>query len=145
MSKNLIIVAVIAIVAIGGIVFFAGGKSTQIPTSVPTEAVQQENPPPTEVMEKKEEAKEKEKAMEKTSVEIKNFAFGPKSLTIKKGTGVTFTNQDSVKHSATADDGSFDTGLLAKGESASVTFDEVGVYTYHCTPHPNMKATIIVE
>ncbi len=141
MSRNLIIAAVVVIVVIGGIVLFAGGQGTQTPTLVPTEAVQQENPSPTEVMTEKEEGA----AMEKASVEISNFAFGPKTLTVKKGTEVTFANQDSVKHSATADDGSFDTGLLAKGESGSVTFDKAGTFTYHCTPHPNIKATIVVE
>jgi len=82
---------------------------------------------------------------EKLNVEIKNFAFTPKTLTIKKGTTITFTNQDSVGHTATADDGNFGTEILAKGESGSVTFDKAGTYTYHCTPHPNMKATIVVE
>ncbi|MBI4092003.1 MAG: cupredoxin family copper-binding protein [Candidatus Levybacteria bacterium] len=82
---------------------------------------------------------------EKINVEIKNFAFGPKTLTVKKGTTIVWTNQDSVGHTATSDDGNFDTGLLEKGESKSVTFDEAGTFTYHCTPHPYMKATIVVE
>ena len=133
MSRNLIIVVVVIIVVMGGFILLAGQQGEKSATPTPTEAVQ-EQPAPTEVMQKEEGA-----------MEIKNFAFGPKTLTVKKGTTVVWTNQDSVGHTATADDGSFDTGLLAKGESGSVTFDKVGTFSYHCTPHPYMKATIIVE
>lgn len=138
MSKNLVIIGVVIIVLIAGAVLFAGQQSNQAPTPTPTGSVQQETLSPTEAVEEAE-------VMEKSSVEIRNFAFGPKTLTIKKGTTVTWTNQDSVAHTVTSDDGSFETDLLAKGESGSVTFDKAGTYSYHCTPHPNMKATIIVE
>lgn len=79
-------------------------------------------------------------------VAIQNFAFDPKTVTVKKGTKVTWTNQDSVGHTVTSDTGSeLNSKLLAKGESFSHVFATVGTYTYHCTPHPNMKATVIVE
>ena len=78
-------------------------------------------------------------------IEVKEFAFNPVTITVKVGTKVTWTNKDSVAHTATSDDGTaFDTGLLNQGESGSFTFDKVGTYGYHCTPHPNMKASIIV-
>lgn len=149
MGKYLIIAAVVLLVIVGGwiVIFSARQSSTEVKVSTPTQvptgaAIEKEEG----VMEKGEDATEEEGAMvEKTSVEIKNFAFGPKTLTVKKGTSVTFKNQDSVAHTATADDGSFDTGLLAKGESGSIAFAKGGMYTYHCTPHPYMKATIIVE
>lgn len=149
MSK-LIIAGALIIVVIGGIVLFAGMQNNQAGTPNPTPTDSTSSPQATTVQEASpspsEAAMEEEGAvMEKTSVEIKNFAFGPKTLTIKKGTSVTFTNQDSVAHTATADDGSFDTGLLAKGESGSITLDKAGTFNYHCTPHPNMKATIVVE
>jgi len=144
LSRNLIILTVAAIVLIGGVILFAGSQgSSPVPSTIPTEAVQ-EQPSPTEVLQKEEGAPPKA-GVEKLNVEIKNFAFGPKTLTVKKGTTIIWTNQDSVGHTATSDDGSFDTGLLAKGESESVTFDKAGTFTYHCTPHPYMKATIIVE
>jgi plastocyanin len=79
------------------------------------------------------------------SVEIKDFAFGPGTLTVKVGDTVTWTNKDITGHSATADDKSFDTGVLSQGESGTFTFTKAGTYGYHCTPHPNMKGTIIVE
>ncbi len=78
------------------------------------------------------------------SVTIKNYAFSPKSLTIKVGDTVTWTNRDKVGHSATADDGTFDTGVLGKGATGSFRFTKAGTYAYHCTPHPFMKASVKV-
>jgi plastocyanin len=80
-----------------------------------------------------------------SEVVISNFAYAPASLTVKAGTTVTFTNQDSIRHTITSDDGVFDSGLLGKGETFTYTFDKVGIFPYHCTPHPYMKGTIIVE
>ena len=80
-------------------------------------------------------------------VVIKDFAFGPKKITIKKGTKVTWTNQDDAKHDVAPDEKSEDfvaSKLLAKGESYSFTFEKAGTYAYHCTPHPYMKATVEV-
>ena len=48
-------------------------------------------------------------------------------------------------HTATADDSSFDTGDLDKGDSKSVTFDKPGTFTYYCRFHPFMKATVEVQ
>ena len=144
MSRNLIIIVVVIIVVIGGVILLAGQQGKKSATQAPTEAVQ-EQPAPTEVIQEEEVATEEAGMTGKASIEIKNFTFGPKTITVKKDTKVTFANQDSVSHTATSDDGSFDTGLLAKGESQSITFDEAGTYNYHCTPHPNMKATIIVQ
>ncbi|HVZ58847.1 MAG TPA: cupredoxin family copper-binding protein [Patescibacteria group bacterium] len=79
------------------------------------------------------------------TVAIKNFAFGPGTLTVKVGTTVTWDNQDSVAHSAVADDGTFDTKLLSPGEKGSFTFTKAGTYTYHCGVHPSMTGTIVVE
>lgn len=79
-------------------------------------------------------------------IEIKNFAYSPSILTIKKGDTVTWTNMDSVKHTVTSDTGKeLDSQLLTNGESYSHTFDTAGIFAYHCTPHPYMKARVIVE
>ena len=85
---------------------------------------------------------------EEVKISIANFAFAPATITIKSGTKVTWTNQDSVQHTATSilsPPESFDSGLLARGESFSFTFTKPGTYDYHCTPHPSMKGKIIVE
>ncbi|MEL6608820.1 MAG: cupredoxin family copper-binding protein [Pseudomonadota bacterium] len=77
-------------------------------------------------------------------VEIKGFAFAPGDLTIQAGDKVAFVNADRAPHTATADNGSFDTGRLGQGQEAVLTFTQPGVYTYFCAVHPAMKATITV-
>lgn len=81
------------------------------------------------------------------TVLISNFSFGPAKLTVKKGTTVTWTNQDDAHHDITPTKGADDfkaSKLLAKGESHTFTFDQVGEYSYKCSPHPYMKATVTV-
>lgn len=80
------------------------------------------------------------------AVQIKNFAFAPTPLTVRVGTTVTWTNDDPTPtiHTATADDGSFDTGNIQPGKSASHTFSTPGTYAYHCAIHNYMRATITV-
>lgn len=79
------------------------------------------------------------------SVTIVDFEFQPGSVTIDQGDTVTWTNNGPTAHSATAPDGSFDTGIFSAGQSRSHTFDEAGTFSYICTPHPNMHGTIVVR
>jgi plastocyanin len=79
-----------------------------------------------------------------TEITIENFSFSPSNLEVKIGTTVTWTNNDSAAHTATADDGAFDSGTLGNGESFSFTFNDPGTFSYFCTFHPNMTATITV-
>jgi len=131
------IAAVIVVVLIVGGLLLSNKQASQ---TVPSQVEETAESVVTQVQEVADEA-----AMAKNSVEMKDFAFSPKELTVKVGSTVTWTNNDLPGHSATADDKSFDTGVFSQGESATVTFDKVGTFSYHCTPHPNMKATIIVE
>lgn len=65
---------------------------------------------------------------------------------VASGAEVTFTNEDSVPHTVTADDGAFDAGRVEGG--ASGTFEapsEPGDYPFHCEIHPDMQATLTVE
>jgi plastocyanin len=78
------------------------------------------------------------------SVTIKDFSFSPASITVNVGEAVTWTNTGQTGHSATANDGSFDTGVFPKGQSRSHTFQEAGTFAYICTPHPFMKGTVRV-
>jgi plastocyanin len=80
-----------------------------------------------------------------TAVEIKGFAFGPDTLNVKQGSSVTFTNDDSAPHTATADDNSFDTGNLNQGDSKTVSFSAPGTIAYTCAIHPFMHGTIVVQ
>lgn len=80
-----------------------------------------------------------------SAVTIQGYAFGPSTLTVAVGTTVTWTNQDAVKHTVTANDGSFDGGPLSNGQTFSQTFAKAGTYAYHCKIHPSMTATITVH
>ena len=80
-----------------------------------------------------------------STVAIKGFAFNPTPLTVQVGDTVTWTNMDTAPHNATADNGGFKTADMQQGQSASVTVTTPGTYTYICTIHPNMKATLIVQ
>lgn len=85
--------------------------------------------------------------VEANEVTIKNFSFQPQKIQVKKGTTVTWTNQDDARHDVTPDNPSEDfkaSELLAKGESYSFTFDKVGEYSYFCSPHPYMVGVVEV-
>jgi plastocyanin len=79
------------------------------------------------------------------SVDIRDFAFWPGNLVVPVGATATWTNYDSALHSATASDGTWDTGILNKGENGPVTFSRAGSYPYYCSLHPDMKALITVR
>ena len=76
---------------------------------------------------------------------IADFQFTPAQITINQGDTVTWTNNGPTPHSATAPDGSFDTGIFPAGQSRSHTFNDAGTFSYICTPHPNMHGTIVVQ
>jgi plastocyanin len=75
---------------------------------------------------------------------IIDFAFSPATITIHVGDTVTWTNTGKQLHSATANNHSFDTGLLKTGQSASHTFTTAGTYSYICIVHPFMHGTVVV-
>jgi len=79
------------------------------------------------------------------AVEIKDFAFNPPMLTVPAGTTVTWTNNDTSPHTATASDGSFDSGNLSSGQSFSFSFSTPGYYSYACQYHAGMTGTIVVQ
>jgi len=80
------------------------------------------------------------------AVEIKDFAFGPGSITIPVGGSVTWTNMDPDPHTATAQDRAvLQSGTLEQGDSFTQAFTTAGTYEYFCEFHPNMKGTIIVQ
>ncbi len=81
-----------------------------------------------------------------SSVNIKNLAFSPSTLTVPVGTTVTWTNDDGMTHTVTSTSGpaGFDSGLMSSGSSFSHTFDQAGTYEYICTIHPSMQGQVIV-
>lgn len=82
-----------------------------------------------------------------TSVAIKNFAFDAKTVTVKKGTTVTWTNDDTANHTVTFDDSSMSSassGNLTNGATFSYKFDTAGTFAYHCAIHSSMTGTVVV-
>jgi plastocyanin len=107
-----------------------GGAATD-PTTVPAEATtpaESTTPAPNST----------------TTVDIRDHAFNPAQLNVAPGTTVTFVNNDTEPHTATADNGLFDTGVLEPGSSFDVFFDGSGTVPYHCELHPHMQGSIVV-
>ncbi len=77
-------------------------------------------------------------------VEIVDFAYDPDPVVVQVGGKVIWLNQDSAPHTATAEDGSFDTGTLEEGKLKSETFKQAGTYEYVCQIHPGMRGTVEV-
>jgi hypothetical protein len=73
-----------------------------------------------------------------------DFFFSPASVSVHVGDLVTWHNSGKEPHTATADNGSFDTGTVPAGGSASHMFTQPGTFTYVCTIHPNMHGTVRV-
>ena len=78
-------------------------------------------------------------------ISISNFAFSPASVTLKVGTTVTWTNQDSAPHTIVSDTGEWRSPRLGQGDTFSFTFDKAGTFPYHCGVHSSMTGTITVE
>jgi plastocyanin len=79
-----------------------------------------------------------------------HFRFIPSQLTIPAGTTVIWVNDEQAKHTASADDGRFESGDQALGVSYAYTFTEPGTYPYYCRYHGDvggvgMAGTIVVE
>lgn len=79
------------------------------------------------------------------TVVLYNMAFGPAALTVARGTTVTWKNDDGIVHTATSDTGAWDSGNISAGGTKSVTFNTAGTFPYHCTVHPMMTGTIVVQ
>lgn len=142
MNKNLLI-GILAVIVIAGL-GFSYWKS-----SVARQMMMQGQPTPTPLFTQGTEQSGSGDAMkppgENIPVSINGFAFNPSELRIKVGQTVTWTNEDSTAHNVVANDGSFKSETLQKGESFSHTFDKAGTFDYVCTFHAPMKAKIIVE
>lgn len=76
-------------------------------------------------------------------IDITNFTFNPVTLTIKRGTTVTWTNNDLMSHQVKSD--LFNSDILTKGKSFSFTFNDAGTINYYCSIHASMTGQIIVE
>jgi plastocyanin len=79
-----------------------------------------------------------------TRAEMRTMTFAPNRIEIAAGTTVTWTNNDPLIHTITADDKSWDSGAIEPGQTWSHTFTQPGEHSFHCTPHPFMKGVVVV-
>jgi plastocyanin len=81
-----------------------------------------------------------------TPVRIVNFQFAPEKLTVRPGTKVTWTNDDTTVHSI-KDTSPLATPVsqdLGKGATFSITYERPGSYSYICGIHQYMAGTVTV-
>jgi plastocyanin len=80
-------------------------------------------------------------------VTIDNFAFGPGTITVKRGTTVTWLNKDDEPHTVVNDGDPrvFKSKALDTDDSYAFTFDKAGTYRYFCSVHPQMQGRVVVE
>lgn len=78
------------------------------------------------------------------TVSMSQMQFNAATVTIKTGGTVTWTNNDSMPHTVTANNGSFGSEQLGAGGTFARTFDKPGTYRYYCTLHPMMRGTVVV-
>ncbi len=127
MNNKILIGIVLAIVVVGGLFYLT--KSQYQPSQQP--AMQQ----PT--------SQQPQTAVDQNTITIQNFAFNPGTLTVKQGTKVTWTNQDSAAHKIKSD--TFNSGSLNQGDKFEFTFSTKGSFDYSCSIHPSMTGKIVVE
>ena len=130
--KTLIFILVLAVISFSGCIQNLQNQTTHNQTSGqnPTTSNQTLNPATTS----------------KYTVIAQNFTFTPRILMVPTGTTVTWINeQQSTTHNVYSDTGTFQSKNLNNGDSYSFKFIKSGTYRYHCTIHPNMTGTIIVQ
>lgn len=72
-------------------------------------------------------------------------AYVPNPATIAQGAVVTWSNTDSTTHDIVSDTGAFDSGRMAPNDNFKFTFSAKGTFPYHCSIHPGMTGTIVVQ
>lgn len=146
-SKPLLAAALVALSL--GLVACGSSGSDSSSTEAETAPAGQESGESTEAGSEAGETTESEPApsgaaAKSEKVQIVEFTYEPDPVVVQVGGKVTWQNQDTAPHTATADDGSFDTGTIEQGKLGSATFKEPGTFTYHCEIHPTMHGTVEV-
>lgn len=139
---TVIVVVVLAAIAVGATAFKDDSTNSSTTNNDMMNMPMSQDSPMTSDM-----STDSSPAVEGNQVTYKGFSVSPKTLKVKKGTTVTWTNQDDAKHDVMPDTETAEfkaSELFGKGESYSVTFNTVGTFNYICSPHPYMKGTIEV-
>ena len=88
-----------------------------------------------------------EAASKEVQVVMEKMAFHPDTVTVVKGTKVTWTDKQSfIPHNVISDTkGLFDSGNMHKNDTFSYTFNDTGTFNYYCSHHKKMRGTVIVK
>lgn len=142
--KPLLLAALVALslglAACGG----SGSDSTSEAETAPPASEESGSPEAETGAETESEPAPSGEAAKSEKVDIVEFTYQPDPVVVQVGGKVIWQNQDTAPHTATADDGSFDTGTIEKGKIGSETFKEPGTFTYFCEIHPTMHGTVEV-
>lgn len=117
--------------------------ATPAPTATPTPAATATATPAPTATATATQAPAAPASTEVRATDIQGIAFEGR-IEVEVGTTVTWTNQDGVFHTVTADDRSTDSGTFAQGRTYSLTFTQSGTFSYFCTVHPFMQAVVVV-
>ena len=150
MNKTIISLVVVAVVVVGGYFLFKG--SYQLAPVVPQTSNQQPISQPSAS-----EPSTQQPASQSTTsiptqavlptthnVSIQGFSFSQKSINVKKGDTVVWTNKDSAPHTVTGGNGGPASGALNDGGTYLFTFNSAGTFDYHCAIHPSMTGSVVV-
>ncbi len=77
-------------------------------------------------------------------VAIVDFAFQPALTIVGVGDTVEWTNTGNAHHTVDSDTEIFESDILNPGETYRYTFDEPGIFPYHCDIHPHMRGMVVV-
>lgn len=89
-------------------------------------------------------ATDSKQSAKETRIEIKDFSFQPKLVTVPVGAKVVWVNKDEEPHTVVSTDKTFLSKALDTDDTFAFTFDKPGTYEYFCSVHPRMTAKIVV-
>lgn len=79
------------------------------------------------------------------TIQVKRNAFSPGNVTVNHGDQVTFHNADTIDHQVVANNGSFASPILHRGQSWTHPLSTAGTFGYHDALHPNLTGKITVK
>ena len=135
MNKNWLVIVAVLVLAVGGYLVLSRNNLSNSPTVAPS---------PTMTMQPTAVSTTEPSVQNQSQIEIKNFSFSPASTTVKVGTTIKWTNNDSAPHTITSDNGVFGSGTLDPGQTFSFAFKQTGSFPYHCSIHTYMQGKVTV-
>lgn len=161
-TRNVSIVIVAALLLGGGYLIFRAAIKDKLPVNAELNAPNDaDHNRATNSIEQPKENPVDMTSLASVQIEIKDYKYSVPNIKIRKGTTVTWTNRDDIKHNVMKEHEDSDAAhdaptldqvkpdvfagqLLAKGESYSFTFNETSTDPYHCSPHPYMKGSVTI-